>query len=465
MVRGAAANPSAAPTETPGDIQCEVLPDAYDLDEDLVVNKVVANVRFIEFFAGDGGLTAAVRRAGVEVDDPQDLADGGVDFSQEIELEGVKNYLHELHSSGVQLHLHFAPPCSTFSRARDRSWRTRLRSTSRPQGLAGRAAQCRQGNLIARNTLDLLEWAVRALGAVATMENPESSYMWLFLEFADDLPFRDVTFSPCLFGSDMNKPTRVRCWGWFPADLDKKCVMKDGLFTCGRSKENPHVTLEFGSRSTSTAAAYEPGVCEAWAREVAVHSWSRPTVSKALEAASKTDDGRVYRHIWRGMDHMGAKEIREEEDLHSTAGMRNPHALEEGWPQLWDVMADVRKLLLQLRHHLPEFRGLAGCCGSEPAREPPDELAVDQVRRVLSVYLGIPLVEALHTHHASPWKAVLVRELQRKKADTDRALADWLESGAPMGVSCKVEAGGLFPLVEEAPLNTMETLDGMTAKT
>ena len=66
-------------------------------------------VRFIEFFAGDGGLTLAVRAAGVAADDPQDAASGGANFEDYVELEGVRAYLHELHSSGVKLILHFAP--------------------------------------------------------------------------------------------------------------------------------------------------------------------------------------------------------------------------------------------------------------------------------------------------------------------------------------------------------------------
>ena len=221
---------SAAPTLAPAAVTCT--PSATnDVAIDMPGNRPSSEVRFLEFFAGEGGLTRAVKAAGVEADDPEDLANGGLDFGKDVDLEGLKNYLHELHSNGVKLHLHFAPPCSTFSRARDRSWRTRLRSSERPQGLKGKGAQCRQANLIARNTLDVLEWAVRDLHAVASMENPESSYLWPFLDFDTDLTFSDVVFSPCMFGSDVRKPTRLRCWGWKPEALDKKCVLKQGVFS------------------------------------------------------------------------------------------------------------------------------------------------------------------------------------------------------------------------------------------
>ena len=213
---------SAAPTLAPDDVMCEASPILEAQASEAVDNVMVQNVVFMEFFAGEAGLTHAVRQAGVNAEVPQDLAADGVDFSKEIELECVKNHLHELHASGYRLHLHFAPPCSTFSRARDRSWRTRLRSTERPQGLAGRGGQCRVANLVARNTLDLLEWSVRELGAVASLENPEASYLWLYLDFSADLVFQDATFSPCMFGADVRKPTKVRCWGWFPEALVRK---------------------------------------------------------------------------------------------------------------------------------------------------------------------------------------------------------------------------------------------------
>ena len=421
-------------------------------------------VRFVEFFAGEGGLTRAVASTGVPVDEPQDLSTGGVDFTCADELDGVRNYLHELHVNGTKLILHFAPPCATFSRARDRSWRTRLRSTARPQGLPGCGGACRTANLVARNTLDLVEWAVRTLKATVSMENPASSYLWSFLDFAPDLAFTDVVFSPCMFGADIRKPTKLRCWNWNPAGLNKQCVLKGGVFSCGRTRDNPHTTLEFGSRSTASAAAYEEVVCEAWAQEVYKTAGMLHTDGGAVELAKATQDGRVIRHLWRGTDHLSMKEQRDQEDADSRGGMRNPHALEDRWPKLWETMADVRKLLLQLRYHFPELNGLMGCCGSEPARQPPDDLLLDQVRRVLAVYLEIPLIDALATHPASPWKAGLVRALQERTGDPDLALAHWLRHGAPMGLSASVAPSGLLPVVEETPEITVKELDELDRK-
>ena len=93
---------------------------------------------FAEFFAGTGVLTSAVAAADVPVRPPDDLATGGADFKHIGAVDGLRDELGSLLSSGVCLMVHFAPPCSTFSRARGRSSATRLRSAEYPQGLPKR---------------------------------------------------------------------------------------------------------------------------------------------------------------------------------------------------------------------------------------------------------------------------------------------------------------------------------------
>ena len=90
---------------------------------------------FCEFFAGAGALTSAVSAAGVPVRSPEDLAGGGIDFLDKSAVDALRDEFSQLATSGVKCMIHFAPPCSTFSRARDRSSKTRLRSADYPQGL------------------------------------------------------------------------------------------------------------------------------------------------------------------------------------------------------------------------------------------------------------------------------------------------------------------------------------------
>ena len=420
------------------------------------------NFRFIEFFAGSGHLTQAVAKAGVPTDPPNDLATGGMDFENLDDFERMKKYLAELSASGVRLMLHFAPPCATFSRARDRSWKTRLRSTQRPQGLLGRAAQCRSANVVARRTLDLLEYAVEELGAAASMENPRSSYMWSFLEFNDGLAYDDFVFSPCRFGASYMKPTRVRCWGWTPTVLDDLCFKQNGAWSCGREQ---HEVLEFGGASTAQAAAYHPEVCRYWAMEVRDFFDQVPTINEVIGEATIHDQGRVHRHRLRGGESESTKERQQREDLASTAGMRNPGDLEKSWPQLWAAMADVKRLFMYIRKLMPElFVGLSECCGSNPSRSPPTEDDLALVRRSLETLLGAGAGDFDKTSSASTWRYELVNALQAKALDPDRCLAEWLKDGAPMGISEEIRPGGHFPRTEPDAAMTVATLDKLPAR-
>ena len=136
------------------------------------------DVLFAEFFAGEGRLSAEVAKTGVPTWAPNDVASGGVDFTSTQAVEGLRAELLAWKQAGAHLVLHFAPPCATFSRARDRSRLTRLRSPSHVTGLPGCEAQVGEANLIADHTKDLAEWAAAELKAVVTIENPESSYLW-----------------------------------------------------------------------------------------------------------------------------------------------------------------------------------------------------------------------------------------------------------------------------------------------
>ena len=119
---------------------------------------------FLELFAEDGVLTEAVAKV-MAVEPPQDFDTGGVDFS---DLVAVKSLLwrrwKDLADSGTSLFFHVAPPCASFSRARDRAWRTRLRTPAQPEGMYPTDSRTIQGNLIATNTALSVVYLVRELG-------------------------------------------------------------------------------------------------------------------------------------------------------------------------------------------------------------------------------------------------------------------------------------------------------------
>ena len=108
--------------------------------------------------------------------------------------------------------MHLAPPCSSFSRARDRSMKTKLRSSDYPGGLpelcADSAAIVSQANRIAENAWSLACFCGKELGAVTLVENPASSYLWPLVdsmgtEGADRAT--DFCISCCMFGAPYQK--------------------------------------------------------------------------------------------------------------------------------------------------------------------------------------------------------------------------------------------------------------------
>ena len=102
---------SAAPNMTLP-VVTEILPQKSAEEESTSTSARLAptNFRFVEFFAGEGQLTAAVARAGVPTDPGNDLNYGGFDFGKEQDVEKAKAYLTDLAVNGVRLMVHVAPP-------------------------------------------------------------------------------------------------------------------------------------------------------------------------------------------------------------------------------------------------------------------------------------------------------------------------------------------------------------------
>ena len=82
-------------------------------------------------------LTDAVKALGNKTEAPNDFQSSGSDFRESKQVTKLKEKLSLLAAEANFLVVHLAPPCATFSRARDRSFRTRLRNKWCPEGLPG----------------------------------------------------------------------------------------------------------------------------------------------------------------------------------------------------------------------------------------------------------------------------------------------------------------------------------------
>ena len=159
-------------------------------------------------------------------------------------------------------------------------------------------------------------------------------------------------------------------------------------------------------------------VTEVWAKAVEKHFTDTPTQEEVREKVQTHFAGRVRRHVLRGTDPLSARELRDAEDLDSTAGVRNPALLESRWPKLWGSMANFRRALLKLRDLEPELHGLSDCCGHD-GRQPPSEEVLERGRRFLEQELGLPDGTASLKHPASPWRHGLLDCAMVMAEDTD----------------------------------------------
>ena len=117
---------------------------------------------------------------------------------------------------------------------------------------------------------EFARYCATSLDAIVSIENPDRSYLWLldpYLELIEE-GWTETRFSPCMYGADYPKYTKLLCWRRCPKSMGRLCVRQPstGEFSCGHGPSRPHCVLE--GRRCSAAAEYADGVVEAWARDV-----------------------------------------------------------------------------------------------------------------------------------------------------------------------------------------------------
>ena len=276
---------------------------------------------FVELFAGPkGGLTSKVAKV-IPTLPPEDLETGGVDFSDESAVRAWCSSLHSLLAGYEFVVFHVAPPCSSFSRARDRNHRTRLRCLAFPGGWYPDDLTTQYGNKVARNTAYVVNYLLEHFQAAGSWEQPLGSYMFPFLESEELLehdPTSTLVLHQCRFGRPYRKPTTFACFGGLRLhSLDRRCTATS---SCGRSW---HQTLGFGNTPTGPAAEYPTALCIAYAADIAAHV--RRTLARRVEVGLQVQgEGIVRRHISRGTSKCSSKGLRAQEVARSRAGLGKP---------------------------------------------------------------------------------------------------------------------------------------------
>ena len=126
----------------------------------------------IELFAGDAEFSKACLEAGLRVHEPDDVRWGGTDFLDPASVATLELRMERWARIASPLVVHLAPPCATFSRARDRSVRTRLRTRNRTGGIWPEDKATKEANEVATAAYDLALQAAHDWHAWVSMENP-----------------------------------------------------------------------------------------------------------------------------------------------------------------------------------------------------------------------------------------------------------------------------------------------------
>ena len=394
---------------------------------------------FLELFAGEAGLTAAVRRAGGLVHTPGDIHVNDRTLS---ELDLTDNQTFKKIKQWIKRKkirwLHLAPPCRTFTRARrsDRIARVRkLRSHSKPEGFDTTNPLVKEANLLAARSAQLAALQHKA-GGWFSIENPLTSFIWLLK------PLKRLTLFPgifsvegdqCRFGGEYVKPT---CWltnSEHLKILQKRCP---GEPTHVHPKLTGFTSDFFGNQvfKTSLAAEYPQGLCEELAKEFLLH------VTKLGARAHQEEV--VIRDGQKKPNYEDKSWLREQENEDCIGGLRNPVFSLNRVPGWRLVGMKLFQVLTEAQHVIPRDVNLLHFIGQTDVVDL--EKYISMVRARLAKEFKLD-----PRHNSGIWGRFLSRIVQ-EAGDPDEEVATWPDKGTPLGIEEKIPSGGVFPLVDQA---------------
>ena len=296
--------------------------DFLDRVRQRVAGKQISEMYSLELFCGTGGLTAELRKLGLNdsigvdnhVHSRLKCPVLRLDLSKKSSLELIDRMLEQERLTYV----HMGPPCGTSSRAR---WIQRpgrfnpkpARSDKHPNGLPGLAGLLKLRVDLANKLYNACSYIFKRcwdIGILATVENPGRSYMWDTSFWQEFLRFECfyTFFHHCCYGSKRRKLTKLA--HTIPALCDM-CALCPG--------ETPtHQHLPWGVQNnkwaTAEETAYPTPLCKTWASLILEFLVSLGAVPPARDLSD--------RHI---LDHKAAQTAL----AHQSASKRIPPLVKE----------------------------------------------------------------------------------------------------------------------------------------
>ena len=179
---------------------------------------------FLEIFCGHAGLTKAMsqegwRALGVDYHKNKDKPIGS-SVTLDLSTEAGQKAFWQLVEERKVLYVHFAPPCGTASRAREKRLRSGfdpkpLRSDEAPDGIPGIPVNDRERVYQANLLYEFVASACKILserGIFWSIENPKNSLLWKtswMSTLQSETSCSEVHFQHCMHGGTRDKRTML----------------------------------------------------------------------------------------------------------------------------------------------------------------------------------------------------------------------------------------------------------------
>ena len=240
--------------------------------------------KMADIFCGSGGFGAAVaRHTGADIA----YVDLALDSTHDLLQPRFRRQWAQRIMGYEFFFVHFAPPCSTWSRARAPPLRA---AGAKILGVPGLNPQqthrLKEGTALARACVYLARCCLRS-GVAFSIENPQSSLMWQWAPMralmADPRVFVvDLVF--CSFGAAWLKPTRLITTVQAMLALGGGCrgghshIALRGIAPCGTLWTK--IVCPYPLGSPMHADGLSPSVCEKGSCKHRAATWARPTRSR-----------------------------------------------------------------------------------------------------------------------------------------------------------------------------------------
>lgn len=231
---------------------------------------------FCVFFSGKGGVARCARKLGFETREWELLHGSNGDLTSPAVLFKIKTDIR----NGKVLAAMLAPPCSSFSPARDRTMVIRTREC--PWGLPNLPSHEQRkveiGNLCFLSALKIIGWLDEA-GVPWVLENPHGSKCWHLAQLqvlSQSLHTQIVVVDFCQYQTSWRKRTRLLCGNIATEDLDRmrlrRCTGTRGY--CSRTQRK-HFQLSGSNKKgipwTRVAQPYPPRLCHDLSHALLAH--------------------------------------------------------------------------------------------------------------------------------------------------------------------------------------------------